>query len=121
MFSSLRYGGLSQNNLQSIPPKLGESAPNLYVLDYGDNALTELPRIPSNLRQIYITGNNITKITTGPLKNATKLYELFLKGNKITNIEEGSFKYSRQIGWLDLSVSTFKFTVNNYLITITCE
>ena len=104
IFSLLRYVGFSQNNLSKIPFALGRAASELYVLDYAENNLRELPQIPKTLRQIYLTGNHIKRISFQPLENATMLYELFLHDNDVEEIEENAFAHSPLIGWLDLSV-----------------
>ncbi|KAL4234440.1 Toll6p [Mactra antiquata] len=79
--------------------------------------LTEIPRIPGNITQLIVTGNDLGSIANKTFKNVEnvgKIWKLILSANRIVNISVDAFQGFTALSELDLSSN--KINVNDLKI-----
>ena len=128
---SLKVLDVSNNNISQH--ESGSLPQSLTTLDVGDNRLSSVPTavyglsqleslslvknkirtidslpgmFPSSLKHLYLSDNEIAKVSSILFTNATsRLETLYLDGNPLTTIEPGAFKHMATLDWLELSAT----------------
>ncbi|XP_072914953.1 podocan-like protein 1 [Hemitrygon akajei] len=104
---NLRTVSLNHNNLRddSIAPGAFSPMQNILVVKMDHNQLTEVPiNFSTNLRELYLEGNQIQKIPNNIVSNSSALIYLNLHDNQLRNkgIGERVFQHLNKLQYLDL-------------------
>ena len=85
-FPNLRWLNLSMNRLK-IMPDLWKLCPKIEYLNLNDNLLTEFPKLPMSIEQLFLR-NNFIEVVPNSLADYTNMWELDLCNNKICTMPE---------------------------------
>ncbi|KAK6110178.1 Leucine rich repeat family protein [Brugia pahangi] len=102
---------LRNNLISSIQTeRLFQVFKNLEVLDMSENMLTKVPSLKelSNLRQIHLRHNKISRIETLAFSSNRKLQFISLQNNKITTMSRNSFDSLDELVVLNLANNDIK-------------
>uniref|UniRef100_A0A915PQQ3 Uncharacterized protein n=1 Tax=Setaria digitata TaxID=48799 RepID=A0A915PQQ3_9BILA len=102
---------LRDNLISSIETeRLFQVFKNLEVLDLSQNMLTKVPSLKelSNLRQIHLSHNEISKIETLAFNSNRKLQLISLQNNQITSMSRNSFDSLDELVVLNLANNAIK-------------
>ena len=85
-FPNLRWLNLSMNRLKFLPD-LWRFCPKIEYLDLSHNLLTEFPKLPTSIEQLFLR-NNFIEVVPNSLADYTNMWELDLMNNKICTMPE---------------------------------
>uniref|UniRef100_W5NHY5 Wu:fc23c09 n=2 Tax=Lepisosteus oculatus TaxID=7918 RepID=W5NHY5_LEPOC len=104
---NLHIVSLNNNSLsnESIPDGVFGSLTNLRTLSINNNYLTDTPyKLPTNLKELYLKGNQIERILSQMFTDYSDLLYLDLSNNQLISkgIDENSFCYMAKLENLNL-------------------
>lgn len=105
---SIQYLQFDSNQLAQIPTRTLDQFYQLKLLNLSSNALTsietnQLPKTMSNLSELDLSWNRISRLGKNAFGALTSLELLNLNGNELTKLEKNIFAFGRKLKHLDLS------------------